>query len=433
MTDPMKTAKITATIFLSFLFMTTALGQNNMVSDAIQAYHAGNYQSAYELSGDALANIDALSDDFAAAAFYYLAKSRIQILRGAMESGDKEKLSSMQNSLIESYYDYKEALKRADNQLKEDIEADLMDLYNPILQTGLSALNTSGDERQPASVREAALQAATGYLTAARDISATYLASDLLGQAYLASGDSLKALSLFSGSIEAYSDRPPASPDFLMAYVYFRKAMIERYLLHNNSLALATLREGAALLADESSRAAAAGAMNATEKKAYLNGLTDLTGFELDIYLHDKSLRDEAVARFREVIMLYPEDYEIHVAYANLLENIDPLLAIDAYETAISIDDSKELAFFNIAAVYNNLGSAYYTKGLNHADDAIADSLYNEANRCFRNAYTYMEEAYRLNPGALETIQALIQIALTLGLDEQVEFYKQKERELRGF
>jgi len=404
------------------------MGQNSKVSDAIQAYHAGEYQKAYDRAADALAGIDALSKDFAAAAFFYQAKSRVQLLRLAMESGDKEKLREMHNALIDSYYDYVEALGRADNQLKADIEADLSGLYNPILQTGLSALNTANDERQDAHVREAALQAAKGYLEAAREISPTYLASDLLSQVYLATGDSLRALELLGESISAYKSSPPGEPDMLMAYVFFRKAMIERYGLGNNRLALSTLHEGRQLVSNEHKRAVDLNSHSG--QQAYENGMKDLTGFELDIYLSDKSLLDEAISRFQEVIIQYPDDYDIHLAFATLLEQVDPLLAIDAYETAISLDESRELAFFNIAALYNNLGSEYYKKGLAVNDLPAADSLFSEADQCFRKAYIYMEEAFRLNPGSIETIRALIQLATTLGLEEKAEYYSGKEEEM---
>ncbi len=427
-TELMRTIQNLLVTFLMSLFLVPVLGQNSQVSDAIQAYHAGDYQKAYDRASDALAGIDALSNDFAAAAYYYQAKSRIQLLRLAMESGDKEKLSEMHNALIDSYYDYGEALGRADNQLKADIEADLEALYNPILQTGLSALNTAGDERQPVHVREAALQAAKGYLEAAHDISPTYLAGDLLSQVYLAEGDSLRALEMLTESINAYKSAPPDDADLLMAYVFFRKALIERFMLHDHGLALSTIHDGQQLLKSEYERAG--DAPGPALKQSFENGMKDLTGFELDIYLNDPSLRDIAIGRFREVIVAYPGDYDIHLAYATLLEKEDPLLAIDAYETAISLDESRDLAFFNIAALYNNLGSDYYGEGLAAGEQAAADSLFHEADQCFRKAYIYMEEAHRLNPGALETIRALIQLATTLGLDEKAEYYIRKEEEI---
>jgi len=415
-----------------FLAIIGAQAQNNVVSNAIQAFHDGEYEKTYQLAGDALANIDELTGDYIPAAYYYLAKSRIQVLRLAMESGDQEKLASMQAALIESYFDYKEALKTADARLKTDIERDLADLYNPILQTGLSALNTSKDQDQPDNVRMSALQASLGYLKAARDISATYLVCDLLGQAYFASGDSLQAMELLGESINAYRTNPPNPPDYLMAYVYFRKAAIERYSLSDNSKALASLIEGQNLLKVEYSRQSAYG-MDVESLKEYENGLIDLIGFELDIYLNDTLFTDDAIIRFQEILVMYPEDYDIHVSYANLLEKVDVLMAIDAYETAISIDETKGLAYFNLGALYNNMGSEYYMRGLNHDDDVIADSLFNEANGYFREAYTNMESAYFINPQFLATIRALVQLSNTLNLPEKAEFYKRKELELRGF
>jgi hypothetical protein len=428
----MKIRALILNIVFASMLAFTANAQNNVVSKAIQAFAENNYQQAFDLAGDALANIDELSGDYIPAAYYYLAKSRIQVLRIAMETNDKEKLNRMQNALIESYFDYKEALKTADNKLMTDIQQDLLGIYNPILQTGLSALNTSGDPRQPENVREAALKASVGYLAAAKDISPTYLACDLLGQAKLFSGDSLEAHGAFSESIAVYVYESHATPDFLMAYVFFRKALIERYHQKNNQLALTTLLEGENHLNAEYNKY---GASNLTpeSRKAYENGLTDLIGFELDIYLADKSLEEEALIRFQEIMMKYPEDYDIHIAYANLLEDVDYNLAIDAYETAISIDDTKELAYFNLGAVYNNLGSELYLAGLNIDDDAAADSLYNESNTCFRQAFINMESAYNLNPQLLQTIRSLVQLATSLGLDEKAEFYKQKEAELRGF
>ena len=423
----------TILFFISLLLLiSTVSAQNNVVSGAIQAYANDDYEKTFRLAGDALANIDELTGDYIPAAYYYLAKSRIQVLRIALETGDQEKLLGMQNALIESYFDYKESLKTADNQLKSDIQRDLADLYNPILQTGLSALNTANDNNQSEDVKNAALKAGMGYLKAAKDISPTYLACDLLGQAYIGSGDSTAAHEVLGESIVAYRQSPPTPPDFLMAYVYFRKAMIERYHLKNSRMALVTLIEGQNLINLEYSKQFA-GTLTPESRKVYNNGLIDLIGFELDIYLNDPALFDDAIVRFQEIIVMYPEDYDIHVSYANLLEEVDANLAIDAYETAISIDESRDLAYFNLGALYNNLGSEDYLLGLNADNDVMADSLYNEANMYFRKAYTYIEQAYNINPNFLPSIRALVQLATNLGLDEKASFYKQKELELRGF
>lgn len=430
----MRVIKIIIVLLLTtFVGFSSLLSQNSKVSNAIQAFSDGEYEKTYELAGDALASIDELSGDYIAAAYYYLAKSRVQVLRLAMENRDQEKLQSMQNALIESYFDYMEALKTADHKLQADIQNDLNGLFNPILQTGLSALNTGNNTDQPENVRHAALLAAKGYLEAAWDISPTYLACDLLGQAKMALGDTATAYEHFSESTTTYKQRPPIEADFLMAYVFFRKAIIERYWQNNNGLALATLMDGENMLNTDYSRHSLNGTLSPQQRMAYDHGIMDLIGFELDIYLNDPTLREDALVRFQEVLILYPEDYNINLAYANILENVDALLSIDAYKTAISIDDSQDLAYFNIGAVYNNLGSEAYLQGLNQDDDIIADSLYNDANLYFRNAFTYMEQAYQLNSHSLQTIRALIQLSNSLGLDEKAAFYEEKEVEVRGF
>jgi len=421
------------TLISVFVILSASQGQNRIVSEAIQAFSEGDYQKAYEYSGDALVNIDELSGDYVAAAWYYLAKSRVQLLRLAMEAGDQEKLLRMQHALIESYIDYKEALKTADYKLQKDIEADLAGIYSPILQTGLSALNTGNDPEQTIKVRQAAMKAAKGYLEAAKDISPTYLSADLLGQVHLALGDSTSAHRLFDESIRTYKAKPPPVADFLMAYVIFRKALIERYDNKNISMALATLFDGQNLLKMEYSKHSSNGTLKAEQIATYEKGMKDLVGFELDIYIHEASTEEEAQLRFNEVLVLYPEDYDMHIAYANLLEKTDPEMAIEEYKTAISINESREIAYFNLGALYNNLGSENYLAGLNEDIESSADSLYNEANHNFRDAYRYMEAAHNLNPYSLETIRALAQLATSLGLDEQAQIYREKEMQLRGF
>jgi tetratricopeptide (TPR) repeat protein len=308
---------------------------------------------------------------------------------------------------------------------------DLDGLYNPILQTGLAALNTGNDPRQPYNVRQSAFNAAKGYLGAAKDISSTYLACDLYGQALLATEDEEGALGCFKESIRAYHANPPDPPDFLMAYVYYRKAEIETVFLDDFMLSLETLRKGRELLITELRRQNLSEINSPGQKKDYENAMIDLIKFELDIYRSETVPQDEAMIRFQEVLTQYPENYDFHIAYAGFLEDIDPLLAIDAYETAISIDESNFIAYYNMAAMYNNQGIVQYEKGLDATDQAQADSLLNEANKNFRDAYRYMEATHRLNPHDLVTIQALIQLAYVLGLEEQAEIYKQKAEELQ--
>ncbi len=419
-------------LLVLFISFGSIQAQNNVVSNAIQAFQEGDYEKTYRLTSEALANQDRLSGDYIPAAYYYLARSRMQLLRLAVEGRDTEKLAGMQNALIESYFDYKEALRTADDKLRADIVQDLQGLYNPILQTGLSALNTANDSRLQENVRDAALKTSMGYLEAARDITPTYLANDLLGQAYMASGDHGRAYDLFGESIAAYLKSPPSPPDFLIAYVFFRKAMIERYNLEDNKKALATLLEGQNTINSEFAR------LNLQSpdpglRRDYQNGLLDLVGFELDLYLSDSLPSDEALVRFQEILLIYPEDYDIHIAYAGMLEKVDMNLAIDAYETAISIDESRELAYYNLGAIYNNLGSDEYRMALETEDDEQAEQYFERANDNFRRAYLRMEEAFQRNPQNINTIRALVQIANTLGLEDKASFYRQKENELRGF
>ncbi len=423
--------KILTLVFI-LIALTALHGQNKKVADAVQLFNDGNYDDAYMQLKEVLADPGTLSGDYLPLAYQYLANARMQVLRVAMEGGDNDGLKGMQHALMESYYDYRQALETAGDKLRSDILRDLSVLYHPLIQTGLVALNASGDRKQAEKVRASALQTARLYLEAARDISPTYLVSDLLGQAMLAMGDSLGASAYFSESIAAYREEPPSPPDFLLAYVFFRKALIERYSLHDPRIALKTLQEGEMLMKKEYERVEAIGGLTDQAASEYQNGLDDLISFELDIYLSEPSLIDEAILRFREAIALYPADYDILIAYGNLLENIDMKQAIETYEAATAMDGSKDLGFFNLGAAHNNMAANLYEQALTLEDDDNAGRLYGEANRHFIKAFTSMEQAYRLNPGQPATISALVQIATTLGLEEEAAFYSKKLAALSG-
>jgi len=116
-------------------------------------------------------------------------------------------------------------------------------------------------------------------------------------------------------------------------------------------MALATLFDGQNLLKMEYSKHSSNGTLKAEQIATYEKGMKDLVGFELDIYIHEASTEEEAQLRFNEVLVLYPEDYDMHIAYANLLEKTDPEMAIEEYKTAISINESREIAYFNLGAL----------------------------------------------------------------------------------
>ncbi len=126
------------------------------------------------------------------------------------------------------------------------------------------------------------------------------------------------------------------------------------------------------------------------------------------------NMMDEAIAYLNQAIAKDPQ-----VQYFILKGSIQTQLnrfddAIATYETAMKINDSD-------AALYENFGLVYSTKGNKIKDDAtyLDDKAYKQAEidakNAFRDALPYFEKAYQLEPDNLEYKQNLRRLYYVVG------------------
>ena len=167
-------------------------------------------------------------------------------------------------------------------------------------------------------------------------------------------------------------------------------------------------------------------------EQQYQNAKSELSNFELDIYLNAPDKYHDAVEKFRKAMEAEPDNYIVHIAYAQLLEASDMSAAIEIYDKAISIDDSKTIAYFNLGAIYVNR-AADLSKAANEQEDLDeANKISQESLDYLSKAKPYMEKALATSPGDLSIINALLQICINLKEMEDYKKYKEMKKQIQG-
>ena len=231
-------------LILLVLFSVILKAQDDKVTSGISAFEKGAYEEALVDLEQALSYPEELQPENVTRAYYYRALTRLGLIRQSILFNDHEMMSKYELAFLEAYKDLISARENDDGSLREKMTFQLNDLYNGLLQDGMRAVNLGSDQQKKGIDPSGAFELAENYLTAALTIRGTYLAHDLMAQVLSGQGHDHKALEHFERSIVLYKKELPGNPDFLMAYVFYRKALIERYTLDKPALALSTLQEG---------------------------------------------------------------------------------------------------------------------------------------------------------------------------------------------
>ncbi len=413
------------------LLAVTTLAQNDhKITTGVVAYQQGDYAKAERSLRAGLGDESKLKQKNIAKGWYHLGMTLIGIRSKAVQAKDMETLQRYDGALLESYECFTRAIeKNIEGRPYEKLaRSQLTQLYNEFLSAGLQALN------------KRMYSEAIPYMDIAVAITENvleeknYLAYDLRAQAYLGKTDSVSARTDFIKAIETFTSYPPKKPDQLIGYVYYRLALLARYKDNNLDQALKYVGEGKEMVDKEHNRLSESDHSPeywARLKEQYKNAKADLSAFELDILLNAPDKRKEALDKFERAIKDDPQSYIKHVAYAQLLETTDLDKAISIYEKAIAIDENKAMALFNLGALYVNRGAAAH-KRANETDDYKEAEQYQEVmEQQFKKALPYMEKVYKLNPNDLQTIKALKQITISIGMIDDYNKYREAEQALK--
>jgi hypothetical protein len=267
----------------------------------------------------------------------------------------------------------------------------------------------------------------------------SYIPFDLRGQAKLGLLDSAGAHADFSNATRLIEANTHTRPDLLIGYSYYRKALIERYQQRNVNAALATLDKGKAALEREWGKVAAKRSEMkpedfANQEKQYADAKGDLTNFELDLLLNAPEKLQQAIDKFKVAIGNEPNNYVLHVAYAQLLEKINKSEdAAAIYEKATRIDPANQMAWFNLGAMYVNKAVALYQEANKISDNpAKAKQLQTQADDLFRQALPYLQKANEIDQCDSETLRALLQLTINLQMNDEYKKYKDMDQKCKS-
>jgi tetratricopeptide (TPR) repeat protein len=424
--------KIFLLLLPAIFIMNVLSAQTSRLQQGMENFMNGSYVKALEYLTQAISQDRALDNEMLAEAYYYRGLTYVRLHNEAYTGDNKKEQEIYKDAYLSAYKDYKASLGYDGGTLWKQIDLEIKNLHHPLLQEGLKSLNEYNELVYQGKPDAKLLQRAEDFLLSAHEIRETYLVCDLLGQVYLDKGNKQEAAAYFSKSEKLYTEKLPAEPDFLMAYVFYRLAALHKS--EDVRLALQDNQRGIKFMESEHERFLMTREKISPERVAQMEeqsqlGLKDLNNLKLDLYLSNDELYVEAIHVFEEEMARKPEDVNMLIGYASLLEKTDKEKAIQVYQQALNNDPNNSIALFNTGALLYTKGKNLFDTAQKTTDNDQYKILSDEADKNFRLSMSFFERALAEDPESLETIQALRTIAFIL--DDQDAYLKYQEMESR--
>jgi hypothetical protein len=437
-----------ARLFLPLLAVTIAvsapstdlLAQDSKIETGVVAFNGQDYKKAVEAIKTGLNSGAEVKPKNIPRGHYFLGMAAFQLMAQVAQTpgGDQEAKAKEMSGLLDLSYSSMMKVRETDIEKKWTDKADkqLNSLNFAFLNAGLQGMNmTYGDKLTKEEKKEAYAEIVEAMNRCEAIDPSNYMVYDLRGQAGLALADSVKALSDFKAATAKFDAKKPDRPDQLVAYSHYRTALLEKYLNKNLDASLKAIELGKDALEKEHTRLLAQKDKYKPEEltkleEQYETAKRDLSGFELDILLNTPDKLQEALGKFEAAIEKDPKNYILYVAYAQLLEKVDLVKAEDVYKRATAIDPTKQLAWFNLGALYVNRGVEKY-KAANKEEKNFekAKALQKEGDEAYRLAFPNLKKSLEIQPCEAEALQAILNICINLANDEGMtaEYSKYKK------
>jgi len=422
-------------IFLvaGFTWITPANAQTSKVQQGKNYFMDGEYNKALEYFNQAIIQDRSMTPEMLSDACYYRGLTYVRMYNEAFTGENKDDQRLYKDALLSAYRDFKSSLGYDSGDQWKKIDLEIKNLHHSLLQEGLTSLNAYNDLVYNGKPDPKLLARAEDYLFATHEIRESYLVCDLIGQVYLDKGLKEEAADYFSRSERLYTEKLPEEPDFLMAYVFYRLAAIHkpdsiRLAMQDNQRGLSLLESEHARFITVKDKLTPARAQQMEEQ--YQLALQDLNNLKLDLYLSDTDYYVEALHVFEEELSKKPENIDILIGYASLLEKSDKEKAIRIYQKVLNLDSHNSIALFNLGALHYARGKAIFDTAKNASEDKQFEILMAEAISSFKTARPYFEQALTEDPASLEIIQALKTIAFVLDDKPAYEKYQEMESKL---
>lgn len=426
--------------FLLILFAAGNLqAQDSKVTTGVVAYQGQDFEKAIKAFNEGLKDPSLLKAKNLPKAYYYRGMSNLMWMG---QLGTPEKMEAhkaeLEGILFRIYDDFKKCKETdADNKWTKKVDQQLGNFGYAMLRGGLQALEKAEDDKLSKDEQKKVYQEVIKYMDVVEEIDPTnYTADDVRAQALLSLGDSTKAFQNFKSAGKKFTDNPPKQPDQLIAYVYYRTALLQRYMKNDIDGALTSLEMGKARLDAEHARFAKTKADMPQDRwdavvQQYNQAKEYLTKFELDLLLNSPEKLDQALGKFETAIAKEPNNYILHVAYAQLLEKVDLDKAEKIYLKATEVDPKKQIAWFNLGALYVNKGVAKYKEANGIADDfEKAKALQVEGDDYYKKAFPFLKNSLEIEKCDKESLSAILNICINLSTSDDsmaAEYKKYKD------
>ncbi len=422
---------------LSILLIPACLGASAQLMQFQQAkkhFMDGQYHKALEYFNQTISQERSGNTELLTEAYYLRGLTYIRLHGEAFMGDDTGEQKRFEDALLSAYRDFKSSLGYDNGSYWKKIDLEIKNLHHALLQEGLKSLNEYNDLVYNGKPDPSRLKRAEDYLLATHEIRDSYLVNDLLGQVCLDKGMKSEARSYFLKASQLYNEKLPDEPDFLMAYVYYRLAAIDKP--DSIRIAMQNVERGIRLVQSEYDRFRfmkdKLSETRVTEMESqYELAMHDLNSIKLDLYLSDQDLYIEALHVFEEQLLADPDNTDLLAGYASLLERSDRAKAIETYEKILSMDPGHPLALFNTGALYYSKGKELFDLAQDEKDSRQFQILADEAIADFEQARPYFEKALEADPESLEAVLALKTIAFILDDKEAYLKYQNLEKTLQ--
>lgn len=301
-------------------------------------------------------------------------------------------------------------------QTKATLDNAAMNVWYSLYSDGLNFFNESNYER------------ATQYFAAADEVNPDhFLTNRMLGTAQLMVPDTAaavtsleKSLSIFQtryvdgDDVEALKATPEYEQDLSqVSYVAQQLAVI--YNAQGEARkALDVLRKGEEIDPND----------------------PDMKRQELNIYNQNPELFEEAVAKFESAIKENPDDDQIKLAFASMLErNNRAEEALAIYQEVYAKNPNDLQANYGLGAAYINQAAAISEKKMKSNNDKDIAAYDQEIIALLRKAYPFMKKLHELQPTEREWLSQLVSITGNLSAVAETKEEEQQytdEMELYG-
>ncbi|HEX2900439.1 MAG TPA: hypothetical protein VHS96_12030, partial [Bacteroidia bacterium] len=283
-------------LFLMLTLGTMAWAQDSKIETGIIAFQGGDYRKALDFLNQGLTDKTLLKERNVPRAYYHRGMAKLQIMamdaQALKTEPTEEQTKAIEALLMGAYDDFKQAKATDDGKWGKKVDDALAKMNMSFLQAGLTALNMTYDKKISAEDKTEAYKGTAEAAGYSIEIDPTnFFPFDLRGQAKLGLLDSAGAHADFTTAAKLIEGNTHTRPDLLIAYTYYRKAIIERYNQHNVDAALLTVEKGKAVLEKEWAKITVKKAEMKPEdfaklEKQYNDAKEDLDKFELDLLLN---------------------------------------------------------------------------------------------------------------------------------------------------